>query len=266
MLDELTHGLFVATVVGYAVVTAFYALGNMLRRPDLLRLGFTALLGGFAAHSLVLGLGLVRGTLGDPHEASLAIFSWCLLGAFLGMSVRYRIRSLGGFLAPVALFIYLAALVVAGRRSFAPEALHGLYLPVHIVCTFAGQALFGVSFAAGVGYLLLERRLRRRAVNLSEDGGLPSLEVLDRTNHQVFTAGLLLYTAGIVAGSFWAASPDSPGEVAVPKVMVALVVWLIYALGWQARLLLGWRGRRAAFVAILGFAGVLLQLVAISHV
>lgn len=268
MAPDLTHLLFVGTVAGYAAVTALYAVGTMLGRPSLVRAGFVGLVGGFAAHSLVLALGVYHRGAGppDPVESSLAIFSWCLLGAFLASSARFRIRGVGGFLAPVALFVYLSALVLAGRRGFAPEALRSVWFPVHTVFTYAGLALFGVAFASGVGYLILERRLRRRAVSLTDEGGLPSLEVLDRTNHQVFTIGLLSFTLGIIAGSFWAASPEAPEALATQKVLATLVLWLVYALGWQARLILGWRGRRAAVVAIVGFVGVLVSVVGISHV
>ena len=118
-----------------------------------------------------------------------------------------------------------------------------------------------------MAYLLQHGRLKNKDVTLGDVDRLrlPSLAILDATNRRGFVLGLIFLTVGIVSGTFWVVGGVAEGLDVRPKMVVTLVLWLLYALGWQARTLLGWGGRKAAWIAIVGFVGFLLSVVGVAH-
>ena len=94
---------------------------------------------------------------------------------------------------------------------------------------------------------------------------LPSLEVLDRVIQSAFTIGLAALTLGIVTGTFQAVLSGTEGLDLRPKIVFTIGLWILYCTGWVARSQLGWGGRRSAWIAVLGFVGVLVSIVLVAH-
>ncbi len=102
---------------------------------------------------------------------------------------------------------------------------------------------------------------------------LPSLQVLDRMNLRAVTVGWVFLTLGVVVGLIWAnqaqATSTDPRVQAMtlsdPKIFVALLCWVLYTFQLSARRVIGWSGRRAAWLSTLGFALVLLNFVPVSY-
>jgi ABC-type transport system involved in cytochrome c biogenesis permease subunit len=103
---------------------------------------------------------------------------------------------------------------------------------------------------------------------------LPSLQVLDSMNQKAIVIGWVFLTVGIVIGAIWTAQVrgTAPGDPRVqnmslqdPKIMVALVSWVIYSFQAFAARRIGWGGRRTAYLSALGFAIVLLNFVPVSY-
>ena len=69
-----------------------------------------------------------------------------------------------------------------------------------------------------------------------------------------------LWTFTVAAGAIWAEYAWGRYWGWDPKETWALVTWVIYACYLHARSTAGWRGKRAAVIAIVGLALVLVQL------
>ena len=89
---------------------------------------------------------------------------------------------------------------------------------------------------------------------------LPSLGLLDEINYRAVAIGYPLFTVGaLFAGAIWAYKAWGTFWSWDPKEVGALIVWLFYTAYLHARLQRAWRGRRAAWLSVAGFAIVILS-------
>lgn len=280
-MPDITGVLFFLAILGYGVAAALYALALALALPKLVSAAFGTLCGASAGHAVVIGLHLAGqgrlpvgssvGPVAGGWDHPFATIAWMLAAVLCVAGIRRApVRVIGAFLAPVALALTLGAVLVGPRAEsagFLPDVLRSAWFPIHILCVYSSMALFALAFGAGIGYLGQHGRLKRRAI--PPDGSapvrLPPLEVLDRVIHRCFAWGLAALTGGIVTGTFQAIAGGARGVDLRPKIAVTLGLWVVYVLGWQARSLLGWGGRRTAWLAVLGFVGVLVSIAVVAH-
>jgi ABC-type uncharacterized transport system permease subunit len=100
-----------------------------------------------------------------------------------------------------------------------------------------------------VVYLLQEKQLKSKRSSPLLDR-LPPLATLDGLISTSMTLGFVLITLAVIAGSTWAFIESGTGWVTQPKIVVSLVTWLFYLVMVFLRMSAGWRGRRAAVMAI----------------
>ena len=93
---------------------------------------------------------------------------------------------------------------------------------------------------------------------------LPSLETLDTINRRGLPLGFFLLTLGIISGALWAGSAWGFYWSWDPKETWSLITWFAYAAMVHQRLALGWRGKRAALLALIGFALVMFTFLGVS--
>lgn len=94
---------------------------------------------------------------------------------------------------------------------------------------------------------------------------LPSAETLDRLIYQSIGIAFPLLTLMIAAGAYWANRTWGSYWSWDPKETWALITWLVYAGYLHMRITRGWRGRRAALFAIVGFAVVLFTFFGVTY-
>jgi cytochrome c-type biogenesis protein CcsB len=115
------------------------------------------------------------------------------------------------------------------------------------------------SIVAGLLYLLL---LWRR------DGlqrMLPSADVLDKVTYKIICLAFPLLTLMIAAGAYWANQTWGSYWSWDPKETWAAITWLVYAGYLHMRITRGWKGRRAAWFAILGFGVVIFTFFGVTY-
>jgi cytochrome c-type biogenesis protein CcsB len=134
---------------------------------------------------------------------------------------------------------------------------------VHVTLAFLGYAVFAIAFIAGIMYLLQERRVKRKKFSPLYFR-LPSLDTLDSINYKCLTFGFPLMTMGIISGAVWANSAWGGYWRWDPKETWALITWFLYAALLHGRLTIGWRGRRAAIFAIIGFLCLLFTFLGVN--
>mgnify|MGYP002630033300 CR=1 FL=1 len=278
MLEAIGGLLFLTAIIGYAVVSALYAAGLAKGNPRLTDRAWYGLGAAHLAHTGVIVLHVLRfsalplgapsGMSPGPWDHPLSTLAWVLLAVSGAVGfARPGNRVLGAFVAPVALGLALAGLLSPNVRpvqSMLPDALQSVWFPVHTLGTYGGLAAFSLAFASGIGYLLQAHRLKSKIV-VAPGIKLPALSALDKVNSWAFSAGLVLLALGIVSGTFWAATPAAVDVQVRSKAIVTVAIWVIYAVGWQGRLLLGWDGRRTAWLSILGFVGLCVSVLGVAH-
>ena len=94
---------------------------------------------------------------------------------------------------------------------------------------------------------------------------LPSADNLDRITYKTIGLAFPLLTLMIAAGAYWANQTWGSYWSWDPKETWAAITWLVYALYLHMRITRGWRGRRAAYFAIAGFAVVMFTFFGVTY-
>ncbi len=251
----------------------FYGLGIVLtlpsvirRRPALSPASLGALGFGLLAHAGSLAWAAIqthRLPATDVRSA-LSFFSFLVTFAFFVVYLRYRITSLGVFMLPLVFVLTLISSLHPGR-SFDSPAFRSGWLLVHIASTILGYTGFFLTFIAAIMYLIQERELKSKKPRAFYYR-LPSLEVLDEFYYRSLVFGFPFLSLGILTGFVWASRAwRGPWELD-PKILASLLTWLIYLILFSTRLSGNWHGRRAAYVAIFGFAAMMVTFLGVSFV
>jgi cytochrome c-type biogenesis protein CcsB len=213
--------------------------GTWLTRGALLAL--TAALGMRAA---VTG----HGPFANQYEFAVA-FGWGIVAAYAYFEYRYQVRALGLLILPIATALLLYAMTVGAKADpLVPALQNNLLLTVHVALAIIAYGAFSVACAAGALFLLSPPEGRR---------GLPKPEKLDEIAYRAVVIAFPLMTLVIILGAVWAQIAWGTYWSWDPKETASLFTWLIYGAYLHARVVRGWRGRRAAWLLMLGFAAVL---------
>jgi cytochrome c-type biogenesis protein CcsB len=152
----------------------------------------------------------------------------------------------------------LAFVLRAQRGAYASPDADGLFPTSLAASPFILSGIIGAIFA-GLLYLLLLWRhegLQRM---------LPSADALDQLTYKTICVGFPLLTLMIAVGAYWANQTWGSYWSWDPKETWAAITWLVYAGYLHMRVTRGWRGRRAAYFAILGFAVVIFTFFGVTY-
>lgn len=218
---------------------------------------------GFIPHTIALGL---RWKLsGHPPFANsfeyMSVMSWASVLAFMVVLTRFKRPIIGAFIAPFAFFLLaIASLFPKDISQQLMPALQSYWLHIHVSITVLGSGVLAMAFGISVLYLLRSRAERRSGGKSGLWERMPSLETLDELNYRSVAVGFLLFTVGaLFAGAIWAHYAWGTFWGWDPKEVGSLIIWLFYAVYLHARHQRDWRGRRAAWMSIIGFTMILLS-------
>jgi len=164
--------------------------------------------------------------------------------------------ALGAFVLPVALALSLQS---TPMRPLIGPALSGAWVWVHIGLALVGIAAFVFNFAGALMYLLQEHQLRGKRPGAMYYT-LPALATLDRLTYRALALGFPFLTTGLLLGVIWAGVAWGSVFTFDPLAALSYVAWAVYAATLAGRAVGGWHGRRAAYLAIAGFAALVLTL------
>ena len=138
-----------------------------------------------------------------------------------------------------------------------------VWLWIHVPLLVAAYALLSAGAAAGGLFLVQDSALKRRQF-LPDALRLPSLQSMDRFAHLMVLAAFPILSLGMLAGSLWAHETRGHYWGWTPKETFALITWLIYAAYFGMRSLSGWRGRKATYLSLAGYALALLTWILVN--
>ncbi|HEX7997984.1 MAG TPA: cytochrome c biogenesis protein CcsA [Pyrinomonadaceae bacterium] len=251
------------TVLSAYVVAAIHSiLAFVNKRRTLERISLFALFAGFMLHTVALMADWIE----EGHyplfglRETLSFLAWTLAATYGLILYRYRTQSLGTFTLPlIALLVFIAS-VARDTGSTATGTVTGngaaWLFPLHTTLLVFAYASFFVVFVASIMYLLQERELKLKTFGAIFHR-LPSLTTINDIATTTAGIGLTLLTLGILSGMLWSSSRDGRLWHNDPKEIFAVLTWLLYLLLILYRATAGWRGRRAAWLGVAGFALVL---------
>jgi ABC-type uncharacterized transport system permease subunit len=226
--------------------------------PRFARLGTWGVRLGWLAQTALLVVQAARAD-GFPWSTwagSLNLFVWLVVGAYLIWGCRPRYRLLGLGVMPLAVALFIAARIGGGTEAGERSDYGNLFLVLHVGLVLAAFAGFTLAAALSGLYLWEERRLKRRAADILRLR-LPSLVVLERLTKRTVLVSLPLLTLGLAAGIVRLREDGGDVDAAMA---VAVLTWLVYG----GFLVLRPTGRRAAYVALFGFALVIVVRLALA--
>ena len=262
-MGELAVVLFWPALAGYSEAAVAY-LGDTIRPGRLVRWAMWGVRLGWLAQTalLVAQAADADGFPWGTWAGSLNLFVWLCVGAYLIWGCRAPFRLLGLAVMPLAAVLLGLAWAAGALGEPARSEFGDVFLAFHVVLVLAGFAGFTVAAALAVLYLWQERRIKRRSPRVLRLRA-PSLETLDGLTGRTIAVALPALTLGIGIG-FARLQSDGGGFDAT--MIVTLLTWVVYAAFLVLRYEAGWRGRRTAYLALAGFALVVLVRLALTPV
>jgi cytochrome c-type biogenesis protein CcsB len=233
-------------------------------------IGLTAL--GLAAHVVGVvsrGLAVHRVPWGDMYEFVTTVTCVAVI-FFFALMLRYRAYRLGLFvLGLVVILLGLAETVIYTPAGQLPPALQSYWLAIHVTSITLATGAFVVAAVFAAVYLLADRHAKRAAAGLPTRGDaifrvLPAAKVIDQLAYRTAVFGFPLWTFGIIAGAIWADEAWGRYWAWDPTETWAFITWVVYAGYLHARATAGWRGRKSAYIQLIGFGCLIFNTIVVS--
>ena len=217
---------------------------------------------GFFVHTVALGMTLVS-TGHFPimsFQYAMSFFAWGLVLVFLVVVLRHGLQVLGAFILPLAFLSLVSATLAPAEANVIAPVFQAVW--IHVMLSILGTIGFAVAFVAGLMYLIQERLLKSKQFT-GLFLKLPPLDFLDTLNQRSILFGFPLLTLGILTGAVSAQLTIGSYLSWNPEQVWALITWVFYFVVLMGRVTAGWRAKRAAYLTVVGFAGVILTFVGI---
>ncbi|MQY13439.1 Cytochrome c biogenesis protein CcsA [Streptomyces sp. RB5] len=220
------------------------------------------------------GLSVERAPWGNMYEFS-TTFSMVIVGVYLAfLAARKHIRWIGlPLVATVLLDLGLAVTALYTESAQLVPALDSVWLWIHVSLAITCGALLYLGAVATILYLFRDRYEAKLADPAGPQPGnfarsvlsrLPAAASLDKFAYRINAAVFPFWTFTIVAGAIWAENAWGRYWGWDPKEVWSFITWVAYACYLHARATAGWKGRKAAYLAITAFLCFLFNYYAVN--
>jgi len=248
--------LFVITFILY-ILSAFFYLGFLFsKKPNWAKNGSALAILGLITHTAAL---IVR-TIESGHAPftnmyeSLSFLSWASVLAFVIIDKQFKIPKIGPYLMLVVIGLVALASSPLMPKQATPlvPALQSYWLWLHVSVTLLGEAFFAVAFITSLMYLAAKEPDKK--------------EKWDSVSYRCVAVGFPLFTlGGLVFGMVWAYKAWGTYWSWDPKEVWSLITWFVFALYLHTRIVMGWKGKRSAVIAIIGFLAALFTYFGVNY-
>ena len=250
-MNQLPH-----TIAFIYILSAIGYVTYLVRQDEFWnQAGFYLLIAGCSLHTFSIGYGTVQTGHLPVHNLreTLSMVAWAMAILFIVFQALYHLKILGAFASPLSAVVMLISAQLPTNPVDAPAAFNSIWLFFHIITVFLGDAAFALAFGVGIFYLVQEQAIKTKTHGFFYRR-LPSLEFIDTTGYACIVIGFTLLTLGLITGFAYAKAAWGRFWSGDPKEIWSGIAWLLYAALLHGRISLGWRGRKAAIMAIIGFA------------
>lgn len=252
------------TIAAYAASSVAFTIGVMFGKPRIERTAERIAWVGLAAQAVSIALRWIRvghGPYMGFYEVS-SLLAFIAVGAFLVLTRRYRALGVAGIaIMPIAFLIMGGTLLVNREAQALTGSLASFWLAIHVAFANLAFGAYAVSFVLGVAFLMKESGENHRWQTLLDR--FPEQDVLDGLTFRFVGAGFVFQTVMIVSGSIWANEAWGRYWAWDPMETWSLIAWAIYAIYLHLTLTMGWRGRRAAWLAVAALPVILFSLLGV---
>ncbi len=252
--------LFLPALIGYGEAAVAYA-GEAWHPGRAGQLATWGVRLGWLAQTALIAVLFTRsdGFPWDTWAGTLNLFVWLVVGGYLVWGCRARYRLLGLAIMPLAAGLLFASWLAGGDSAHDTSAYSTPFLVFHVGLVLAAFAGFTLAAAMSGLYLFEERRLKRRRP-ASLLGRMPSLVTLDSLAARTVLVSLPALASGIGLGLVRLRESGGSFDALMAASLLTIAVYAAYLV---LRLEGGWRGRRAAYLALAGFALVIVVRLAL---
>jgi cytochrome c-type biogenesis protein CcsB len=219
------------------------------------------------------GMAAQRLPWGNMYEFVSAI-CFAAVTAYLILLARQNVRFLGAFLmVAVVIGLGIATIWLYGDPGPLRPALHSYWIGIHVTAAIIATGTFALAAVTTLLYLAVARREAQvTAVAGGKTGEVtgflsrfPSADRLDRLSNRITMFGFPIWTFAIIAGAIWADSAWGRYWGWDPKETWSFITWVVYAGYLHARATAGWKGHKAAVIALIAFACLLFNFFGINY-
>jgi ABC-type transport system involved in cytochrome c biogenesis permease subunit len=253
----MTEATLFTIVFGLYILSAFFYLGfAFTKKAGAARIASVLAWIGLALHTAAL---IVR-TVESGHAPftnmyeSLSFLSWASVLAFVLVDRKFRIPKIGPYLMLVVVGLVALASSPLMPKDATPlvPALQSYWLWLHVSVTLLGEAFFAVAFITSIMYLAAKTPEKKAE--------------MDSVSYRCVAVGFPLFTlGGLVFGMVWAYKAWGTYWSWDPKEVWSLITWFVFALYLHTRIVMGWKGKRSAIIALLGFLAALFTYFGVNY-
>ena len=259
---QVENTLFTIVMLLYFAAMILFFVYIAIKKDPVAKIAIGLQLAGLVLHTAALicrGIGAGRLPFTNQYEFATS-FAWALCLVSLIFIRKYRFPVLGAFSSPlILLMIGYAALQSREVKELMPS-LRSSWLAFHVSTAIIAYGAFGVACVLSVIFLLRGR--------IKEEGfwgqHIPQPEKLDMISYRSVCLGMLFLTLTILTGAIWAEQAWGSYWSWDPKETWSLVTWIIYAIYLHLRLRRGWKGKTAAWFAVIGFLCVIFTYIGVN--
>jgi cytochrome c-type biogenesis protein CcsB len=259
--------IIILTVLFYLLSAAGYIAYLFGQKDYMQKCGFFFMAAGFSLNCMIICLGYIK----SGHipvrsfQETLFLTGWSASGVFIILRYKLNLKILGVYAAPLIASTLIAAALMPGNVGDVKNLSNNFWLICHIIVILCGDTLLAMACGAGILYLIQEHGIKAKKRGFFFKR-LPSLELLDSAGYTCIISGFTLITIGLVTGLIYAKMVWGRFWSWDHKEVWSLITWLLYAALLHERLAAGWRGRKAAIMAIIGFAAVLFTFFGVNFI
>jgi len=221
------------------------------------------------AAAAMRGLSVHRPPLGNMFEFALVGCMFVVV-VFVAIGLRRDVRWLGLFvIGPVLLTLGLAITVFYTDASELLPSLKSVWLVIHVTVATFSVALFTIAFSVTILHLVQTWLESQDPEGMSRlrtivNTALPASRSLDRTAYGIHVVAFPLWTFTLIAGAIWAEQAWGHYWNWDPKEVWTFVIWVVYAAYLHARATTGWSARSANYLALAGYACILVNYMVVN--
>ena len=259
---DLFDSIHICIIALYALGTILFLTGTSTGNDRLRRMSIWLAVVGFSLNTIDLALMFNRDSAAlSQGTFYFNILAWSVLALYFFLWWRLRLEFLAITALPLALLLFVASMSLGGIKVIMPPQLTALFFGLHIGSLVLTLGALMMAFGASLAFIYYNRKLKTKAGLTHMNDGIPSLNKFDTVNRWAVVLGFPLYTLGLFSTYFWyLITPDKQFSWDIMKIG-SLAVWFLYAFLFHQRVVLGWRGRKPAILALWVFAGMCISLI-----
>ncbi len=246
----------------YAFSLVGYLCFFILRREKYAAYGSLLVKFGFLFHTLSLATRAVEASrlpLSNQYEFATS-FAWGIAFSFIAFEWRYKLKLLGCFVLPLLLLVAFYAAMQSKEIMPLMPALQSRWIVIHVSTAVFSYGAFAIACGVSIMYIIRDRLEEDRFINKH----LPNLRVLDIISYRAIALGFIMLTIVIISGAIWAERAWGRYWQWDPKETWSFITWIIYAIYLHVRLTKGWKDKKAAWFAVIGFASIIFTYIGVN--